>query len=112
MNATCKAWLNSCPREGERVNPWSEKSAENRFYNMVKMHLPYKWKGNAMRHSYASYTLVVNDESFTKSQLGHSQNSSTLFKHYRRAATKKAAEDYFKIKAPKTSAKTLSIKSA
>jgi hypothetical protein len=79
---------------------------------MVKQHLPYTWKKNAMRHSYASYTLVLSNESFTKSQLGHSQNSLTLFKHYRRAATKTAAADYFSIMPAATEEKVLTMQSA
>ena len=40
-----------------------------------------------LRHSFASHMLAATNEERTKSSLGHTAGSSTLFRHYRRAVT-------------------------
>lgn len=101
INDTCKAWLKAVPHVSDKVCPMTPKEAEN-YWRNVSGNLPYRWKHNAARHSFASYTLVSRDksedaEAYTKAQLGHSQSSRTLFKHYRHAATRKTAKSYFDI---------------
>lgn len=51
-----------------------------------------------LRHSFGSYHLAqFRDEGRTKTAMGHSRNSETLFVHYRAAATLAAAEEFWKI---------------
>lgn len=50
------------------------------------------------RHSYASYWLALHrDENRLKANMGHSRNSETLFVHYRAAATRAAAAEFWRI---------------
>jgi integrase len=102
INATCKAWLLVCEHfgdEGDLIHPWTEAQAVKRW-NIVRKNLPYTWKHNAMRHSYASYTLMLKDEVYTKKQIGHSRDSDTLYTNYREAVTKAQATGYFKLMPP------------
>jgi integrase len=48
-----------------------------------------------LRHSYASHMLTATNEERTKSSLGHTAGSSTLFRHYRRAVTQADGLAYF-----------------
>ncbi|MGZ0707263.1 tyrosine-type recombinase/integrase [Coraliomargarita sp. W4R53] len=101
LNDTCREWLSTVPQTGPKVCNLTENQG-NKKWRKVSDNLPYDWKHNAMRHSFASYTLVLKDENYTKEQLGHSERSRTLFKHYRSAATTKAAKAYFSIKPEQT----------
>jgi integrase len=47
------------------------------------------------RHTFASHFLMWKGEDACKAAMGHTANSSTLFRHYRRAVTKAAAVRYF-----------------
>jgi len=48
------------------------------------------------RHTFASHFLAWMGEDETKAAMGHTANSSTLFRHYRRAVTKPDGVQYFK----------------
>ena len=48
------------------------------------------------RHTFASNYLVAFGEDATKSAMGHTANSATLFRHYRRAVKPDAAKKYFR----------------
>jgi len=48
------------------------------------------------RHTFASNYLVEFGEDAAKSAMGHTANSSTLFRHYRRAVKPAAAAKYFR----------------
>ena len=48
------------------------------------------------RHTFASHYLACKGEDEAKAVLGHTANSSTLFRHYRRAVTKADGVRYFK----------------
>ena len=48
------------------------------------------------RHTFASNYLVEFGEDAAKSAMGHTANSSTLFRHYRRAVKPAAAKKYFR----------------
>lgn len=51
-----------------------------------------------LRHSFGSYHLAqFRDEGRTKAAMGHSRNSETLFVHYRAAATRAAAAEFWGI---------------
>ena len=47
------------------------------------------------RHTFASHFLAWKGDDATKNALGHTANSSTLFRHYRRAVTEAAGKKYF-----------------
>ena len=47
------------------------------------------------RHTFASNFLAATDEAQTKSAMGHSATSRTLFKHYRRAITEEQGKAFF-----------------
>jgi integrase len=47
------------------------------------------------RHTFASHFLACHSEDETKRAMGHTQNSQTLFRHYRRAVTTEAGRKYF-----------------
>jgi len=56
------------------------------------------WKGDVMRHSFASYAYARDqDEARLKAQMGHSQDSATLWRHYRRRVSRKEAERFWGI---------------
>ena len=48
------------------------------------------------RHTFASNYLVAFGEDAAKSAMGHTANSATLFRHYRRAILPEAAKKYFR----------------
>jgi integrase len=67
------------------------------------------WPNNAGRHSYASYHLAEHKNSGELAMaLGH-PNTSTLFNHYRRLVTAKAAHTYWNIR-PEAAGNVTSIK--
>jgi len=47
------------------------------------------------RHTFASHFLAAFGEEKTKAAMGHSANSQTLFRHYRRAVTEADGKKYF-----------------
>ena len=53
---------------------------------------------DTLRHSYASHMLAATDEARAKSSLGHTLQSQTLFRHYRRAVTQADGLAYFDLK--------------
>lgn len=52
---------------------------------------------DVLRHTFASHMLMWKGEDATKAAMGHTANSSTLFRHYRRAVTAEAAEEFFTV---------------
>lgn len=56
------------------------------------------WEPDVMRHSFASYHYARDqDEARLKAQMGHSRDSETLWKHYRRRVSKRDAERFWRI---------------
>ncbi len=54
---------------------------------------------NGARHSFGSYHLAAfEDAGRTAAQLGHAEDASVLFNHYRALVRPEAASDYWKIK--------------
>lgn len=47
------------------------------------------------RHTFASHFLAAYDEKATKAAMGHTEGSSTLFRHYRKAVIEKDGLKYF-----------------
>jgi hypothetical protein len=63
------------------------------------------WPHDATRHSFASYAYARDqDEARLKAQMGHSQDSATLWRHYRRRVSRKEAERFWGIGAAKPGA--------
>jgi len=57
------------------------------------------WPHNCMRHTFASHHMAMyHDATKTAFELGHRQNISLLYRHYRGLTTAKEAEKYWKIK--------------
>lgn len=54
---------------------------------------------DVLRHTFASHFLMWRGEEATKAAMGHTANSVTLFRHYRKAVTKGQAEKFFKERA-------------
>ena len=50
------------------------------------------------RHTFASHFLSAYGEEATKNAMGHTQGSSTLFRHYRRSVTREQGLSYLGIK--------------
>lgn len=50
---------------------------------------------DVLRHTFASHYLMWKNEDECKSVLGHTANSTTLFRHYRKAVTKADAVEFF-----------------
>jgi integrase len=53
---------------------------------------------DVLRHSFASHYLAATDEARAKSSLGHTLQSQTLFRHYRRAVNEADGLAYFGLK--------------
>ena len=70
-----------------------------RFKRFIRPRLSFKWSQDVMRHSFASYHLALHkNEASTCYEMG--DNSTTLFKHYRKLVTSEIAIKYFSIRAP------------
>jgi integrase len=52
-------------------------------------------KQDITRHTFASHFLAAYGEDATKAAMGHTPNSGTLFRHYRRAVTRQQGKEYF-----------------
>ena len=66
----------------------------------IRPRLPFKWSQDVMRHSFASYHLALHrNEASTCYEMG--DNSTTLFKHYRKLVTPEQAAEFFGIKLPR-----------
>ena len=71
-----------------------------RFKRFIRPRLPFKWSQDVMRHSFASYHLALHrNEASTCYEMG--DNSTTLFKHYRKLVTPEQAAEFFGIKLPR-----------
>jgi hypothetical protein len=70
-----------------------------RFKRFIRPRLSFKWSQDVMRHSFASYHLALHrNEASTCYEMG--DNSTTLFKHYRKLVTTEQAAEFFEIKLP------------
>jgi len=92
LSEASKAWLKTCQIPDGNLLPFSIKSAEGRWTTILKK--AGVQKHNALRHTAASVMLMLHDETHTKEQLGHTEGSSVLFKHYRKAMKKKDAQEF------------------
>ena len=68
-----------------------------RFKRFIRPKLTFQWSQDVMRHSFASYHLACNkNESSTCYELG--DNSTTLFRHYRKLVTLEQSLEFFRIR--------------
>jgi site-specific recombinase XerD len=88
-----RAWLEPLAQPcGKVVAYQSEDQAMRRFHRSIR----FKWKRNALRHSYISYRLaVIADTARVALECGNSPD--VIFKHYRELVTPEEACKWFSI---------------
>lgn len=107
--ASALAWLKLCnpPAEG-RIDPRSPKQFTKRFAKIARLAKIGKqseegywvsgWENNDTRHSFGSYHYALHGDAIaTAKQMGHKQDDTVLFSHYRSLVTKERAEEFFGI---------------
>jgi len=63
----------------------------------IRAQAPVKWKGNALRHSYASYRFALtNDAGRVAGECGNS--AAVIHRHYRELVKPEAAQRWFNVK--------------
>lgn len=89
------AWLQ--PFVGS-VGPIAPLNFNKRFQTLRKLAGILDWRGNELRHSFASYFYdLTQDASLTSAQLGHQSGTRLLFEHYRSLVPLGEGEKYFAI---------------
>lgn len=78
------------PKEGPAIP-----SGWVRRWTRIRKEAGISEKKDICRHTFASHFLAVYGEDRTKSALGHSRGSDTLFAYYRRAVTERDGRAYF-----------------
>ena len=93
ISANLRAWLEPLARPcGNVVEYRNEDQAMRRFHQSIG----FKWKRNALRHSYISYRLaVIADTARVALECGNSPD--VIFKHYRELVTPEEAGKWFSI---------------
>jgi integrase len=91
------AWIQTVPLEGRvgSVIParWRRKAGRVK----KEAGLDGRKLQDALRHSYGSYSLAMNqDMASLNAAMGH-QHMATYFDHYHSALTKEVASDYWKV---------------
>ena len=92
-----KPWLLPYRKSSGRIVP--DETAWRYRFDKVRREagILNRWPSNAMRHSFATYFLAkTGDQNRTALALGH-RDTDVLFAHYRRLATKKEAEAFWRI---------------
>lgn len=93
-----KAWLATSAKESGPLLECENTAHELKLLTrrIQKKHPEFKWKQNAIRHSFISYRLAqTNDENMVAQQAGNSP--SMIVKHYRALVTKQAGDEWFGI---------------
>lgn len=104
LPANAVAWLRAWPekREGAITRSSHTNDFQKRFQKLSTA-AKITWENNAMRHSFGSYHFARYGNSIeTARLLGHKQDDSVLFAHYRALATKEQGEIYFGVLPPKS----------
>lgn len=97
------AWLQRWPgaKEGALTRSGHINDFQKRFAKLSAA-AGITWEANAMRHSFGSYHFALLSNSLeTARLLGHKQDDTVLFAHYRALASKEQGEAYFTILPPK-----------
>lgn len=83
----------ACPRWRDRLRRLTASSEDDND--------GIEWARNGLRHSFASYHLVMHESADkTALQLGH-ENATMLFKHYREIVSREAAQKFWNIRPSK-----------
>ncbi|VVM06173.1 tyrosine-type recombinase/integrase [Methylacidimicrobium tartarophylax] len=99
------AWIAPYHRKSGPVRPPNAR----RFLGKVLAASGVKWKPNAMRHSFASYSLAAtNDAPRVSLELGH-MSPALVFRHYRALVSQEDAHRYFSIRPPAASSNVIPI---
>lgn len=86
-----RRFLRDHPTDGTVIPPnWS------RRIQAIRKAAGIAGEQDVTRHTFASNFLACHSEEETKRAMGHTQNSQTLFRHYRRAITTEAGKKFFK----------------
>jgi integrase len=99
LSDASKAWLDTCEIPENNLLPFDTKSAEGRWTSILKKAKVRKYNG--LRHTAASVMFALHGETHTKSQLGHTEGSAMLFKHYRQAMKKTKAQEFADLRPEK-----------
>lgn len=106
------AWLQAWPRTGEMLTRSAHANDYQKRFKKLCREAKISWESNAMRHSFGSYDFALSGNSIeTARKLGHKQDDSVLFAHYRTLATKEQGAAYFS-KVPKQDGTMISFPSA
>ena len=96
MSSNLRSWLEGRFRPNELI---LTKEKQWKLRDMLRAACEkagFKWKNNALRHSYATYRMAVTgDAARTSLEMGNSPN--IVFKHYRQLVTKEKAEAFWNI---------------
>jgi integrase len=97
ISANLRAWLEQVPKEKQIGKVWRTKRIifERRDCSL-KAGVP--WLGNALRHSFCSYRLMITGETSTAREAGNSP--AMIDQHYKELVTEAAARDWFAIVPP------------
>jgi hypothetical protein len=99
-----RAWLALSPRTGGRVWPHDDQSIYRELDRTTKRINAarkagvetFKWKSNALRHSYVSYRLA-DTQDVNRVALEAGNSPSMIFKHYRELVTPAEAKTWFSL---------------
>lgn len=67
-----------------------------RVYRRLRKAAGIEGKQDVTRHTFASHYLAAYGEHAAKQAMGHTANSSTIFRHYRRAVTEEDGKRFFR----------------
>ncbi len=83
-------WIKGHPTEGKIIpSGWKRK------WTRLRAAAGISYKKDVTRHTFASHFLAAFGEDRAKAAMGHTPNSDTLFRHYRRAVTEGRGRVYF-----------------
>jgi site-specific recombinase XerC len=93
MSENLKSWLSAYPAI-DFTNNFDERRKEICKKTGTVAH----WPHDAMRHTYATHHLATHkDAAKTSFELGHTQGTKLLFRHYAGLVTAQQAQEYWKI---------------
>jgi integrase len=96
-----KPYITGWKLDDEKISPIKERRLYHYLREIAKKSNLPTWTRNGMRHSFASYHLALyRDAAKTATILGHTQNVSVLWNHYRELVTEADAKRYFDLKLP------------
>jgi len=94
------AWLEAEPKKNGAIAPANARNAAQALRNARQRAGIVEWPHDAMRHSFGSYGYHRGLE-WVVDTMGHVAGFRTFVRHYKGAASKGAADQYFAILPPK-----------